>query len=269
MWKQQSIQGDGVAESLSLYYTRSEDGGRTFSEAALLVEEPVSWREMVSDPEGVLHLLWRPENATSTVWDQVSLDGGRSWQFPQGLPDPGTTAALMVDAVGRLHFVDAGQDSLRHWLWDGSRWRAEPSLPWSLESDQEGPVALLGGTINQQGEMLVLLGARPVEAGNDMERVLLYSTRTLDTSPKETVTEDVSVQTPLPPTATPEAVTPESLVTPSSTSDSESVNAQGQVDSSGTGGRIPPLAIALVPVALLLLGVLSRVFRRAAGAEDQ
>ena len=91
IWKQQSIQGDGVPQPLSLYYTRSEDGGHTFSDAELVVEEPVAWREIVTDGKGNLHLLWQPQDTLTTVWDQVSLDGGRSWQFPQGLPDEGMT----------------------------------------------------------------------------------------------------------------------------------------------------------------------------------
>ena len=37
IWKEQSIQGDGVSQPLSLYYTRSEDGGHTFSDPELLL----------------------------------------------------------------------------------------------------------------------------------------------------------------------------------------------------------------------------------------
>jgi hypothetical protein len=135
-WRRQSIQGDGDSHPLSLYYSRSGDGGRTFSEGEMLVEEPVTWREIVADSDGNLHLLWQPQDVFTTVWDQVSLDGGGSWQFPQGLPSEGIAAGGVVDSAGRLHFVNAGPGSLGHWLWDGSRWQPESSLLWPLTLQQ-------------------------------------------------------------------------------------------------------------------------------------
>jgi hypothetical protein len=269
MWKHQLIQGDGVPESLSLYYSRSEDGGVTFSDATLLVEEPVTWRKMVADHEGNLHLLWRPEDTTTALWDQISFDGGRSWQFPQGLPDQGMTAAITVDTVGRLHFMDTSSDSLGHWIWDGNGWQTELPLPWTLDSDQEGPVELLAATVNKQGKMLVLLGAHPVEATNTMERVLLYSARTLETTPKQTATEAVSAQTQVSPTTAAATPTPEAKATPVSTQDSETVSGQDRTENNTTSGRIPPLTIALVPVALLLLSVLGLVFRKVTRSGDR
>jgi hypothetical protein len=80
IWQQQAVQGDGVPQPLSLYYTRSEDGGRTFSDAELVVENPVAWREIVTDGKGTLHLLWQAQDTLTTVWDQISLDEGRSLQ---------------------------------------------------------------------------------------------------------------------------------------------------------------------------------------------
>jgi hypothetical protein len=106
IWKEQAVQGDGAPQPLSLYYTRSEDGGHTFQDAELVVEESVAWREIVTDGKGNLHLLWQSQDTLTTVWDQVSLDGGHTWQQPQGLPGEGRIAAVMVDPLP-LHLVDA------------------------------------------------------------------------------------------------------------------------------------------------------------------
>ena len=268
IWKQHSIQGDGVPQPLSLYYARSEDGGRTFSDAELVVEEPVAWREIVTDGKGNLHLLWQPQDTLTTVWDQVSLDAGRSWQVPQGLPDEGMSAAVMVDSVGRLHLVDAGPGSLGHWLWDGSRWQPEAPLHWSLASQQEGPVELLAAAVNKQGKMVVVL-AVPTGAGDAAERILLYSTRTLELPPRQTAIKEVPTQTLLSPTLTPVTPTPERSSTPASTVDSEPANSQGQTDRNETNDRISPVIMALLPVALLLLAILGIVIRRAARANDR
>jgi hypothetical protein len=215
-----------------------------------------------------LHLLWQPQNTLTTVWDQVSLDGGRSWQFPQGLPDEGMTAAIMVDSVGRLHLVDAGPGSLGYWLWDGSRWQPEAPLHWSLDSQQVGPVELLAAAVNKQGKMVVVL-AVPTGAGDAAERTLLYSTRTLELAPRQTAIKEVPTQTLLSPTLTPVTPTPERSNTPASTVDSGPANSQGQTDRNETNNPLSPFTIALLPVALLLLIVLGIVIRRAARANDR
>ena len=224
----------------------------------------------MTDGKGNLHLLWQPQNTLTTVWDQVSLDSGHSWQFPQGLPAEGMTTAIMVDSVGRLHLVDAGPGSLDHWLWDGGRWQPEAPLHWSLPSQQEGPVDLLAAAVNKQGKMVVVL-AVPTGAGNAAERILLYSTRTLKLPPKQTAIQEVPTQPLLPPTLTsiPATPAPERSSTPASTVDSEPANSQGQTNRNEINDRISPFTTALLPVALLLLSVLGIVIRRATRNEDQ
>jgi hypothetical protein len=268
IWKEQSIEGEGVPRSLALYYARSEDGGRTFSDAERIVEKPVAWREMVMDGNGNLHLLWQPQDTRTTVWAQVSLDGGRSWQFPQGLPGEGMTPEIIVDPAGRLHLVDAGLSSLDHWLWNDSRWQPEAPLLWSLASQQSGPVGLLAAAVNKQGKIVVVL-AVPTGASDAAESLLLYSTRTLDFPPKQTTTQEVSTQTPLPPTPTPAIPTLEPSSTPANTVESEPTNSQGKTDRNETNGRISPFTMALLPVALLLLSVLAIVIRRAIRDKDR
>ncbi len=268
IWKQQSIQGDGVPQSLSLYYTRSEDGGSTFSDVKAVVEEPVTWREIVADDKGNLHLLWKTQDTMTTIWAQVSFDGGHSWQFPQGLPSEGMSAATVVDSIGRLHLVDAGPGTLAHWLWDGSRWQPEAPLRWSLDSQQEGTVEFLAAAVNKQGKMVVVL-AVPTGAGATAERILLYSTRTLELPPNQTAIQEVPTQTLLSPTLTPATATPERSSAPVSTVDSEPANSQSQTERNETNNRISPYTLALLPVALLLLSVLGIVIRRAIRLEDR
>jgi hypothetical protein len=202
------------------------------------------------------------------VWDQISLDGGRSWQIPQALPDEGMTAAVMVDSVGRLHLVDAGPGSLGYWLWDGSRWQHEAPLHWSLDSLQEGQEESLAAAVNKEGKMVVVLVV-PTGTGDALERNLLYSTRTLKLPPKQTAIEEVPTPTQLPPTVT--SATPTSDLSPTqvSTVDSEPTNSQGQKDPNETNSRISPFTMALLPVALLLLSVLGFVIRQAVRAKDR
>jgi hypothetical protein len=267
IWKEQSIQGDGVPQPLSLYYTRSEDGGHTFHDAERVVEEPVAWREIVTDGKGNLHLLWQPQDTLTTVWDQVSLDGGHTWQYPQGLPDEGRLAAVARDPAGRLHLVGVGPGALGHWLWDGSRWQSEAPLGWPLSSQQESPVELLAAAVNKQGKMMVVW-AEQTGQGDIAERTLLYSTRTLELPPRQTAIKEVPTETLSSPTVTAATSTPERLLTPTASDDSRSAN-QGQMDRVETNDPMSPFTMALLPVALLLLVVLGIVIRRAAQVKDR
>jgi hypothetical protein len=52
------------------------------------------------------------------------------------------------------------------------------------------------------------------------------------------------------------------------TVDSAPTSPQGQTDGNQANSRISPIVMALIPVALLLLGVLGLVIRRATRSED-
>lgn len=265
IWKEQSIQGDGVTEPLSLYYARSQDGGHSFTDAEMVVEEPVAWREIAADGNGNLHLLWQPQGTPTTVWDQVSMDGGHTWQYPQGLPDQGRLAAVARDPAGRLHLVGVGPVALGHWHWDGSRWHSEAPPVWTLSS--QSPVELLAAAVNKQGKMMIVL-EEPTGEGEAAESTLFYSTRTLDLPTEQTAVTEVPTATLLSPTITAATDTPEHLLIPTASVDNQAVN-QGQVDSAESNNPITPFTMALIPVAVILLSVLAIVIRRAARAKGR
>jgi hypothetical protein len=268
IWKQQSIQGDGIPQPLSLYYTRSEDGGRTFSDAELVVDEPVAWQEIVADGEGKVHLLWQQQDTMTTVWNQVSSDDGHTWDFPQALPDEGTRAAVAVDTAGRLHVIDAGSGSLDHWLWNGGRWQPDAPLHWSLASQQDSSVDLLAAAVNKQGNIVVVMSVQ-TGANDATGGLLLYSTRTIKLPSTQTETQEVPTQTLLPPTLSPATPTAEVSPTLASTDDSDPTRTQVEKDVNENNDRISPYTIALLPVALLLLSVLGIMIRRASRGEDR
>jgi hypothetical protein len=267
IWKQQSIQGDGAPQSLSLYSTRSEDGGLTFDAAKVVVQEPVGWREIATDEKGDLHLVWQGQDSTTTVWDQTSLDGGLTWQIPQGLPNEGRLAAITSDPGGRLHLVGVAPGSLGHWYWDGSRWQSEASL--ALAVQPENPVESLAAAINKQGKMVVLLaapagaGGAAENAGGAAESALLYSARTLELPPIQAAIQEVPTQTLPAPTLTPATPTPERSLKSTPAVDNKAAN-QGQKKQAESRRQIGPLQMALLPVALLVVSFLGLVIRRAA-----
>ena len=268
MWKVQSIQGDGVPQPLSLFYTRSEDGLQIFSPAEPIVKEPVAWQEIVMDRKGNLHLLWQPQDSPTTLWDQVSLDGGHTWQYPEGLPQAGKLVTVTSDPAGRLHLVGVVPGTLGHWLWDGKGWQAEANLHWSSTTPQEGSVNLLAAAINKQGKMIVVLD-KPASEDDPAQKTLLYSIRALELPQKQTTTPEATTQTPLPPTVTPVSPTPQPLSTPTGTAVSAPTNSQSQTGGNTTNDPTIPFTVALLPVALLLFIVLGIVIRGSTRGEER
>jgi hypothetical protein len=252
LWSQQSINADGLSEPLALHHAGSEDAGVTFSEAARLVEAPVGWQEIVADGKGNLHGLWQPRDVLTTLWDQVSTDGGHTWQAAQRLPSEDGAAAVTVDPAGRLHLIGVGQGSLSHWLWDGIRWQAEAAQRWSLAQPAEAPPGSSGTAINRDGKLVVVWS---MAAGTDEadQTLLLYTTRTLEMPPPLAVVQVTATQTPLLPTVTATAPPAEPSSTPVATARVRQtpvpVPSEPVVNASNP---VAEYAMFLLPVALLL-----------------
>jgi len=255
VWKRQSIPTEGASQPLSLYHAWSEDAGHTFSEPELVVEAPVTWHMIAADGEGNLHRLWQRADASVSLWDQVSADGGHSWQVLQQLPVEAGHPTVTLDPVGQLHLVGPSDGSLGHWLWNGSRWQAEAPPPWSPASPQDAPVELLASAVNTEGEFVVLARGLP-SAGDETARPLQYATRRLSLpagqapTPGEPIVTPSSTNGPATPASEPTATPPAESVSPG----------PGPIDS---GDRWSPSIVTVLPSAVLLLAVLGIAVLRA------
>jgi hypothetical protein len=260
-WRQYSAQVDGVSRPLSLYSARSEDDGHTFGKAEIVVDAPVTWGEIEADSQGNLHRLWQLQDMAATILNQVSVNGGRSWQAIQLLPADVEAATVTRDPAGRLHLIGVGIDSLSHWLWDGNRWQAEAPLRWSFAPQGENTIELLAAAANMDGK-LVTVFATPVGAGDIPQRHLFFSIRTLDPTPELPAVQETIIQPTLSPTDTPASPPAKQSPKPIATVRSSSINLQDPIQQTDTGNSLAPLGRALLPVVLLLLIVLGVVVRR-------
>jgi hypothetical protein len=253
-WKRQSIPTDGASQPLALYHSRSENAGRSFSKPELVVDGPVTWHRIVADGEGNLHRLWQRSDSPSALWDQVSADGGNSWEVPQQLPSGSGFPTVALDPVGELHLVGPSDGSLGHWVWNGSRWRAEGPPRWPPPPQDGGPAGLLAGAVNTQGEFVVL-GRGPQGAGDEVASPLLYTIRRLSfpAGPAPTPEESAGSPVIVNETASP---APELTVTPPSERVSPTSSPISPVDRRG------PSVLTVLPSAILLLAVLGFVALR-------
>jgi hypothetical protein len=267
-WNVQALQGDGSPQPVALYYTRSQDGGQIFDDAYVLLEEPVVWRALMNDSKGKMHLLWQVQDASATVWDQVSMDGGHSWEYPQGLPVQGELTTLTSDPAGRLHLMYVAAGVLGQWQWDGNGWKAGSSLSLPLSSQRANAAELLTAIVNKQGKMMVVL-SKPTDSGDAADRILLYATRSIELPQTQTETKVTPTRTPVAPTLSPNTPAADQSSTTAPTLETEPTNAQTQTATSATSNRISPFTLALLPVALLLLGVLGVMIRQVIRAKDR
>jgi hypothetical protein len=250
LWKQQTIRVEGVPESLALYFAHSEDAGLSFSDAERLVEAPVNWQEMAVDSKGNLHVFWHRLDDIESLWDQISLDNGRSWESPMQFPAGKGVPAVAVDTIGQLHLLEGGLGILRHWLWDGTRWHAESSVYWTSTSQEDDSVEMLASSVNLKGKMVVVM-VTSAGAGENKKQQFYAATSTTDQQPTEVTAQETpdSLLTVPMVTSTALVPTPEPM--------SENVQPQTvQTESSNPGFVISWIYF---PVALLIFGFLGIV----------
>jgi hypothetical protein len=262
IWKQESLPLDGVLQPISLYFARSDDEGNSFSKAESVVDAPVSWRMSVIDGKGNLHQFWQRLDIMKTLWDQASFDGGRSWQSPELFPVAGGIAAVTTDHVGSLHLVDVGHGSINYWLWDGSRWQAEPPARWSLASQDNGTVETVAASANLNGKMAVIFVV-PISTGDATERHIFYMTRTITQPPIDLTTQESPTPSALSPAVSPANTSSEGLLTAETSVDIRLANPQSPSGNIDTKNPTSLLEGVLFPLSLLLIGGLVFVFFRA------
>lgn len=126
----------GTTGSAAVYYARSLDRGKTWSEPLLVAQGDVDAPRVALSEPGTVVLAWNVArrisgtSQTTGVWYQVSADGGARWA--QAAPVPGFDnvtggGALAGDGSGQLYLTAlstgaGGQARLLFTQWRGQGW---------------------------------------------------------------------------------------------------------------------------------------------------
>jgi len=137
-WERCSLPGS--VNPLLQYYSRSGDGGVTWTEPSEVSSGPVAWSRIIVSDRQTIHRIWQEEANWSALKHQISRDDGLTWEPATSLTLSGKimgTPGLAVDSAGQIHMVqflklDSGSSSVEYWIWNGESWSNEERF--SLEN---------------------------------------------------------------------------------------------------------------------------------------
>jgi hypothetical protein len=233
---------------VGLYYSRSSDGGQSWTGRRRLAGAQFNQPNVVTGPDQQVYLTWTGTAGTGQKYFQESLDGGQTWGGPvtvmkasgggsEGPPD------LAVDSAGNLHMVFSHNGCVWYTSRINNTW-TDPeciSLGAAVSAHIEHPTMALG------------LGNRVHVLFWTDQRQLWYMSLQVPVSgfaPQATPTEPAPTATITIPTATPTA-------TPTHLPDLGPFARPEQATEPG----IWALVAGVVPVAVLLLAVLAQRVR--------
>lgn len=225
VWINSSPSSVGVGDKL--YYSQSQDGGETWTDAQQVVSGSnqsihVQGHLVEATTQDVVHRVWQEWNLGHLSFlHQVSVDDGLTWQplvQVSTVVESEVPATLASDPVGQLHLLfprfregtseGIGPYSIEYYLWNGVGWRQMEGV----EMRTTGVVAIESLTAAVSGDELVLVVGGVTEA--DPQTNLLYTQRPVELPAELPEPEGLVTATPVPaasPTITP---TPQPSPTP-------------------------------------------------------
>jgi len=219
---QVSLSGDGALHVLftrfaqqgnpvgGLYYSRSSDGGVTWSAPEIVSDGSVTWSDTISYDGFVVHRLWQEDRIiVVSNFDQVSRDGGLTWDAPveiTGVLDRITPVTLVADGIGGLHFMRIVEGEspgfvkeyeliVEDWVWDGAGWNNRESQKATIQGERAEYAISAALTLN--GVLSVLVSAEYLDLDGKLISEINSTNRVLDVNPdgKQPFSAVVAAQT--------------------------------------------------------------------------
>jgi hypothetical protein len=199
-----------AGQPVGLYYSRSADGGSTWSNSQILNEGAIQWSDIVSYDQHNLQVVWQEYNGlVAANLAQVSADGGLSWGRPisiTGVSDSPTAVALASNGSERLHFMQLLRDSndvtlkqdqfiLQDWNWTGSAWELATESKMTIMGDVTKHSLTTG--LTSDGFLGVSIWTEHSISGNELRNDIQILNRFLGLSNSSKESEPVVLPTPV------------------------------------------------------------------------
>lgn len=176
-------------QPVGLYYTRSSDGGMSWSEVQNLSEGQIYWADIASYDEQTVHVVWQEyDGLVFANISQFSQDGGVNWGRQNdvtGVNEAPTSVSLVSDGQGFLHFIQLIDRSevdslnqkdlvLQDWKWNGADWNPEVTKEILLKG--EGIRYSISADVASNGYLSVFMPVEYVNPdGNFVSEILTFS----------------------------------------------------------------------------------------------
>jgi hypothetical protein len=249
-----------ITTTLYSAYTFSADGGNTWSTPKYIDYPADSPSQLTVGSTGLggVMLVWRSE-LDQRIYYQWSADGGLTWSlmptihgiFARPWTTPFDMYDMATDSNGNIHLIVVGQlaeddayPGVFHLVWDGKKWSEPEVIYQSINYYPEYPKIV----ISEGNQLHAVWFTRKLSLWDQSaSRHIWYSTGYAN-SPRETLVPLPTHTVPLP-TAT---KTPVNTATPKPTVNTVGI---GVISPTTENEYLKIIAIALLPVVLLIGGV--------------
>ena len=156
-WLKKSLPQDDI--SMGFFYSRSADGGETWTDATAISEGPVEWGTVIAANPSAVHRLWAESESGRWLFKhQASQDNGLSWNSTVVISASDHRAvlpAVAVDRKGAIHLFlvnSAGDRSvIQHWIWKKNGWQLEDAVQPSMPP--ESSLSWISASISPLGKL--------------------------------------------------------------------------------------------------------------------
>jgi hypothetical protein len=188
----------GGQKPVGLYYSQSDDGGSTWTDPEVVVEQSVPWSGIAAH-NGILHRVWQEANrAAISTRHQFSSDNGITWSSLVSLPGDSAAASapvMFLDLNGGLRLLQIEQGeiaTLKEWAWIGQRWQLAETRRIAVLPDPESSVAINGG-ITSRSVMYALIQIESPLPEDGTQTRLLNIRRSIElTGPAQSFSASIS-----------------------------------------------------------------------------
>ena len=216
IWSHDTLPG-GIG-TLELFYSRSEDDGKTWAAPRLITDAPVLWSQLLAVGDRALHVAWQEDSpGEPSLIHEYSIDSGENWDRSPSLSASGDlrgAITLTGDSASGVNLLRVVFDSttngliMQHYLWLGDAWEAQESL--RIDQSLGDQVTGLAATVTVDGLFHVLYAIQSFVPLTGQTTYSIYSTqRQVNVNKAELVPSSTAMPTPTA-TTTPVATIPPS-----------------------------------------------------------
>ncbi|NJN54533.1 MAG: hypothetical protein HC804_07135 [Anaerolineae bacterium] len=268
LWGQETLLSGSMPQTQALYYAHSEDDGQTFTPPMMVASGIITWIDLVTAGEQVIHQFWRTtEDHSAVLQHAYSEDGGQSWSQPDVVDTVPGEVTVAGSETGTVSLLLLEETAVHEWRWQDGKWTQPIGLslddlvPGDVTEQKIAAALTANSVLTTLFTGQVLSTAQVIDAENEeaINNSLQASSRAVDVEtnnqpplPPLSVSTTVPVPTP---TATVESALPAPIAEASPMPTATAVANLIQTETAPSDNTTTSLLLGVIPLGLLVLVV--------------